>query len=367
MCRRCSVYIVAALGRRARENGDRGLAVSGSRRHAAAALALAVAALGGPMQRTAAEQATPHGAPLPELPPELVVSIVRAGKSISPASLFRKHGLILVKMLQVCKAWRRALTAELANLWREVALAQYPRLHDVLAMAGTRPEPLCFRSLYRSQLDADRRPLRTGLHAYALTVELHAMRQAGPIKKLVARASVRMDRMITFDNEGLGRLHGDVVLTMEPAYKEGLRLVDMGNHASFEDFVRKCCSFRLYATRLSDLKTANIVTIRELASDGVFDRHREECGARCILYDFHVMAQGMSIFDQHDAEANEPGVYASFDPVQKKFYIDFWERYRGDFDDPLHSINQGGDGPAGEMYMAEVELQDYLGFHARWT
>ena len=321
------------------------------------------------MQRTAAEQATPHGAPLPELPPELVVSIVRAGKSISPASLFRKHGLILVKMLQVCKAWRRALTAELANLWREVALAQYPRLHDVLAMAGTRPEPLCFRSLYRSQLDADRRPLRTGLHAYALTVELHAMRQTGPVKQLVARASVRMDRMFTFDNDGLGRLHGDVVLTMEPAYKAGLRQVDLAGHASFEDFVRNRCSFRLYATRLSDLKTAKIVQIRQVATseDGVFDRHREECGERCIVYGFHFMAQGMSIFDQHDAEANEPGVYAAFDPVQKKFYFDFWERYRGDYDDPLHSINQGGDGPAGEMYMAEVELQDYLGFHARWT
>ena len=94
------------------------------------------------MQRTAAEQATPHGAPLPELPPELVVSIVRAGKD----------GLVLVKLLQVCKAWRRALTAESASLWREVALARYPRLHDVLAIAGAQPQPPDFRALYRQQV-----------------------------------------------------------------------------------------------------------------------------------------------------------------------------------------------------------------------
>ena len=116
------------------------------------------------MQRTAAKQASPHGAPLPELPPELVVSIVRAGKD----------GRALARLLQVCKAWRRAITAESASLWREVALARYPRLHDVLAIAGVRPQPPDFRALYRSQLSAQRIEHEAPPHfdAYVMTVEL---------------------------------------------------------------------------------------------------------------------------------------------------------------------------------------------------
>ena len=70
------------------------------------------------------------------------MSIVRAGKD----------GLVLVKLLQVCKAWRRAITAELANLWRDIALEQYPRLHDIVKFA---PQPPDFRALYRSQLTAE--------------------------------------------------------------------------------------------------------------------------------------------------------------------------------------------------------------------
>ena len=41
-----------------------------------------------------------------ELPRELVVAIARCAK----------HGVVLTTMLQVCRAWRMALTAEIASL-----------------------------------------------------------------------------------------------------------------------------------------------------------------------------------------------------------------------------------------------------------
>ena len=143
------------------------------------------------MQRTAAEQATPHGAPLPELPPELVVSIVRASKD----------SLVLIKLLQVCKAWRRAIIDESASLWRDVALAEYPRIHDIVKFA---PQPPDFRALYRSQLTAE--PGHFHLHnrgpdldAYLLTAEMQICDSESKRPIVLARSSERLDRVLTYE------------------------------------------------------------------------------------------------------------------------------------------------------------------------
>ena len=165
------------------------------------------------MQRTAVDQSTPHGAHVPELPPELVVSVVRASKT----------GVVLVKMLQVCKAWRRAITAESASLWREVALARYPRLRAVLTIAQAQPP--CFRSLYRSQLAADRSTYSLAnqsptLDAYVLTAELQvqdgAWTATGSRFKTIAHHSERMDRVVHETQEPL--LYGRMMLTKEAEY-----------------------------------------------------------------------------------------------------------------------------------------------------
>ena len=302
------------------------------------------------MQRTAAKQASPHGAPLPELPPELVVSIVRAGKD----------GLVLVKLLQVCKAWRRALTAESASLWREVALARYPRLHDVLAIAGAHPNPPCFRSLYREQFAADRPDHRMHspeLDAYVLTVELYTGGE-GVARRQIARASERLDRVLTV--EIASRRYVRMLLT-----KADNALVP----ADFFDFNRGKCSFVLYATRLSDLKTARIAEIEY--SDVVdnpegdeetpdFGRHMDEGGEHGFVFQNHVLhMRNISIFGKD--EPTEPLIYAAFNPSQMQLFVDFWERNRDG------TSFEGGNGPEGEMFMTEEELRVYLDFHALWS
>ena len=318
------------------------------------------------MQRTAAEQATPHGAPLPELPSELVVSIVRAGKD----------GVFLVKMLRVCKAWRRAITAESASLWREAALARYPRLHAVLAVS---PQPPCFRSLYRSQLTADLSSYADvnqspSLDAYMLTAELQIRTaQVGPGTpntvrryKTIAHYSERMDRVVMeqVDPPGPGRiLDGRMVLTKEPTYDAAPSCVTPLN------FRRGDAMFVLYATRLSDLKTTRIVEIcdafddnYEYADNENFDRYLQEGDERCIVFGTSYMECGHSMFD---SDGNDPVIYASFAPSQMLFKFDFWERGRAANGDP-EPIDEG-QGPTGEIYMAREELQTYLRWHARWS
>jgi len=125
----------------------------------------------------------------------------------------------------------------------------------------------------------------------------------------------------------------------------------------------------LYATRLSDLKTARIVEVcdafddnYEYADNEIFDRYLQEGDERCIVFGTSYMEGGHSIFD---GDGNDPVVYASFAPSQMLFKFDFWERGRaanGDAE-PI----EGGTGPAGEMYMAAEELQTYLRWHARWS
>ena len=130
------------------------------------------------------------------MPRELVVAIARAAK----------HGVVLATMLQVCRAWRVALTAEIASLWREAALAQYPRLHGILAAAEAQSP--CFRTLYRSQLEADDKariganyPPDPELDQYVLTAELSwAPPSGGPFDDQECRVTRRLDRSVAGDS-----------------------------------------------------------------------------------------------------------------------------------------------------------------------
>jgi hypothetical protein len=314
------------------------------------------------MQRTAAEQATPHGAPLPELPPELVVSVVRAGK----------HGLVLVRMLRVCKAWRRAITAESASLWREAALAQFPRLHDILAIAGARPEPPDFRSLYRKQRAADfpsyhRRPL-PDLDEYVLSVELLAY-HAGQGFVPIARASDRLDRAITYD--GSVRTYARMLLTKEATYDEvvgGFCGGGAGGGGADDGVpVKSCfdgCYINVYATRLADMKAIRIVMLEdEGPSEGDYARQREEAGEQGIVFTSYAMdTLSVSMFAGNAGnDENEAVMCAAFNPTQMHVYLDFWEKK------PHGHLGGAAAGPEGEMYMAPDELQKYLAYHAPWS
>ena len=307
------------------------------------------------MQRTAAEQATPHSAPLPELPPELVVSIVRAGKD----------GVVLVKLLQVCKAWRRALDAEGASLWREVALAKYPRLNDLLVISGAQLQHTDFRSLYRKQYAVNRPsyPSRhPGLHEYALTVELHT---GGLLRtqKVVARASERLDRLLVLENQN--RYRAQLSLTKQPAFDELVGSEDGG----LEKFVRVNGCFTLYATRLSDLTTTRVIQLHRCVVDpsdaeGDLGRYVDDGGERGLVFGCHAMLRRhLDMFDDTDGDGNnglhEAVVYAAFNPTKMQLYVDFWERV-------LANPEQGGLGPEGEMHMVDEELQIYLDVHAPW-
>ena len=310
------------------------------------------------MQRTAAEQATPQRAPLPELPSELVVSIVRA----------RKTGVVLVKMLRVCKAWRRALTAELASLWREVALARYPRLRAVLTIAQAQPP--CFRSLYRSQLTADRSTYSLAnqsptLGAYVLTAELQvqdgAWTATGSRFKTIAHHSERMDYVVHETQEPL--LYGRMMLTKEPEYDH----VTAGWRETKKEFAHGRAKFMLYATRLSDLKTARIIESSAVVDDDYlanFDRYSDDVeGEKSgVVFGASYMERCRAMFED---QGSEPVVYATFAPSQMIFKFDFWEKAHGPNGDsePIH----GGTGPYHEMYMATEELRIYLRWHARWS
>ena len=99
---------------------------------------------------------------VPDLPAEMIVAIVRASK----------HGATLVRLRQVCKAWRRAIDAESASLWREAALERFPRIREFVAAANLRAP--CYRSMYRAQIEAESAIClpRTYLDAYVLSAEL---------------------------------------------------------------------------------------------------------------------------------------------------------------------------------------------------
>jgi hypothetical protein len=84
----------------------------------------------------------------------------------------------LVRMLTVCKSWNVALNASSQSLWKQAALGQYSRLGPILAAFKQPAGRLCFRTLYRNQLQAQDEPLTiapkatTSMSDYVWTYEI---------------------------------------------------------------------------------------------------------------------------------------------------------------------------------------------------
>ena len=207
------------------------------------------------MQRTAAEQATPHGAPLPELPSELVVSIVRAGKD----------GVLLVKMLQVCKAWRsRDHRREREPVARGgacavSAAARRPRGSTAAAVLPLAVPQPAHRGSSLPYSDANQSPT---LDAYVLTAELQVHDRATRTGTTALNARATKRSRITRNGWTVwststqdSLLYGRMMLMKEPDYDE----VSAAWPTQSSEFGRGRAKFVLYATRLSDLKTARIV------------------------------------------------------------------------------------------------------------
>ena len=128
----------------------------------------------------------------------------------------------------------------------------------------------------------------------------------------------------------------------------------------FGPWVEEHAYFAVYATRLSDLKTAKIVEIADNPADlededRDYSRYMHEGGERCIVNRSVPLERGNAIFD--GGPEHTPVVYSSFAPKQMVFKFGFWEWVNGD---------EGGSGPAGEVFMSDREFRDYLRWHARW-
>ena len=209
-------------------------------------------------------------AQIPELPRELVVAIARAGER------GRLSSRVLAVMPQVCNAWRTAIAAESASLWRSAALADFPQLQRIVEISGLQ-QP-CFRSLYQKQL----RALPTQLHPprpaasfsdYVLTIELdvhapwakvrfpststsrlyaEAEVQQGQ-KITVARSSERLDRVLgVLPLAEDGYLHGTTRLTKDPAYDELIP----GDATAYD--LAQCILLRFSLTRLADMNAVEL-------------------------------------------------------------------------------------------------------------
>ena len=92
----------------------------------------------------------------------------------------------LVRMLQTCKAWRTAIKADEEKLWKAFAMADFPRLHDILRLQPPPPVATAgfWRDTYRSQFRAKTTPVQcaptsptTSWSDYVFTVEVSAAGQ----------------------------------------------------------------------------------------------------------------------------------------------------------------------------------------------
>lgn len=200
----------------------------------------------------------PQPAPqLPNLPAEMIVAIVRASK----------HGPTLVTLRQVCKAWRRAIDAESASLWREVALERFPRIRDIVAAANVQAP--CYRSLYRTQLETER-AFRHGfrqrtLDGYVLTAELQlrALSVEGDrwYWLTLGRGSARLADTLEIDSDnddGAVLDGGRITLArVQPAYAnmEKKPIGEWGEQLQI----------RFLVTRVADMKTAVICELESSA------------------------------------------------------------------------------------------------------
>ena len=207
---------------------------------------------------------------VPELPGDLAVAVARAAKD----------GRVLAKMLQVCRAWRAALTAD-RNLWREAALAQFPRLKSLVSCPI--PRELNFRELYRNQARAEK-PQRVvelpPLSDYILTAELGAYLAHVPgrydlpfggvpasndpmfaqyvedLPKYVVLAQSSSPLLTCFDGRNLygGVLH----LTKEPAFDDLIRPEALLPGGMYPGYAPTFMRLKFFVTRVSDMATVKI-------------------------------------------------------------------------------------------------------------
>lgn len=211
--------------------------------------------------RRRASQPAPQ---LPDLPAEMIVAIVRASK----------HGLTLVRLRQVCKAWRRAIDAESASLWREAALEQFPRIGDIVAAADVQAP--CYRSLYCAQLDAGRvLASRVELDGYILSAELQAWARSKPSdgwrRLTIGRGSARLTDAVNIRQAQGGPEMvvdgGAIVLTkVQPAY-------DNLEKEPLDSWAEKLW-LTFFVTRVSDMKSVEISELFDPVSntnDGSFE------------------------------------------------------------------------------------------------
>jgi hypothetical protein len=209
---------------------------------------------------------------VPELPGDLAVAVARAAMD----------GRVLAKMLQVCRAWRTALTAD-RNLWREAALAKFPRLKSLVSCPI--PRELNFRELYRNQARAEK-PQRVvelpPLSDYILTAELGAYLAQVPgrydlpfggvpasndpmfaqyvedLSKYVVLAQSSSPLLTCFDGGENLSYDGVMHLTKEPAYDELIRPEVLVPNALYPGYAPTFMRLKFFVTRVSDMSTVKI-------------------------------------------------------------------------------------------------------------
>lgn len=295
------------------------------------------------MQRSAA------AAQVPELPRELVVAIARAAK----------HGGVLTRMLQVCRAWRIALNAEIVSLWRETALARFPRLHGIVAAwadcsarASAPPgaagaQAPCYRTLYRNHLHAERRPnpiLREEpLNQYILTVEMSMIIDSDDIRT-IARSSNPLDCALYDRTE----VSGSIILTKEAEYD----VMVPRSYSAFEvrDEIKAWGVFRLYVTRMSDMKICEIVDSYE-NGNRVVNEEGEVC------FEILEMTRIPKLFEDTGLDLESaPKMTVNFDPLSMKVSFELYE---------VAATREQGGTPE-PAWMTTNEFRKYLAWFAVW-
>ena len=295
------------------------------------------------MQRSAA------AAQVPELPRELVVAIARAAK----------HGGVLTRMLQVCRAWRGALNAEIISLWRETALARYPRLHGIVASAGAQAP--CYRTLYRNQLDADAtartQTLRDaapdpGLDQYVVTIELEVARlsEVDVDQYVIARLSFRMDQTPI----NAGEFCVSVTLTKEAAYDRLIPPIPLdGVVETASDAAAMIANFgsiKVYVTRLTDMKTTRLMASGVAMVDEDYD----------VCFQRRDMPRTGQLFGNTGVNAeSQPAIKAWYYPRTARFDFHLYETpMRDDDGTPIKD--------ARDELMTVLEVKRYLARFAVW-
>ena len=153
---------------------------------------------------------------------------------------------------------------------------------------------------------------------------------------MIARASERLDRMVTYDEAmGTPRQGGRAVLTMEPpARVKSVRGWD-GYPPTGDDFgswVRDHAYFTIYVTRLSDLKTAKIAEIADVVPENPdpnrveertnYANYTHEGDEPCIVHRCEVLNRA----PRSSMTMETCRCLLTFAPSQMVFKFDLWEQ-----------------------------------------